>query len=311
MRAYDQVDLRQFHVLDGAMATELEHAGISLAGPLWSARALSEAPEAIVAVHRSYLNAGAQILLTASYQASAKGFRDEGMPQAQAIEAEANALRSSVHLAEQARAMSERPDALIAASLGPYGAALANGAEFHGNYSFRDAAEQHTALGRFHAQRIAVLAQTNADLLAFETLPSLAEAQAIVEALAATPHIAAWLSFTCRDGRHTAHGERVRECAALLDSVPQVLAVGVNCTPPALILPLLDELKSGTTRPLVVYPNSGESWNAQHNCWTGIADVEQYAAMAEEWFAAGAQLVGGCCRTGPEHVRAVAAVAHK
>ena len=311
MRAYDQVDLQRLCVLDGAMATELERGGISLAGRLWSARALSEAPEAIVAVHRSYLDAGAQVLLTASYQASAKGFRDAGMTEA--VEAEARALRSSVRLAEQARAMSGhadvRPGVLIAASLGPYGAALANGAEFHGNYGFLDAAEQHAALVRFHAQRIAVLAGTNADLLAFETLPSLDEARAIMEALAAWPQIGAWLSFTCRDGERTAHGELLRECAAMLDGAPQVLAVGVNCTAPGLILPLLGELRAGTRKPLVVYPNSGEAWDADHRCWTGTADVEEYAALAKEWFAAGAQMVGGCCRTGPEHVRAVAGVA--
>ncbi len=314
MRAYNHVDLHRFHVLDGGMATELEHAGISLAGGLWSARALSEAPEAIIAVHRRYLDAGAQVLLSAGYQASAMGFRKQGMTAAQATDAEATALRSSVRLAEQARAMSGPPDVLpdvlIAASLGPYGAALANGAEFHGNYGFPDATRQHAELVRFHARRIAVLAATDADLLAFETLPSLFEAQAIVQALKATPNIAAWLSFTCRDAEHTAHGEPLRACAALLDSVPQVLAVGVNCTPPGLILPLLQELKAGTAKPLVVYPNSGESWDAQHHCWTGTADVDRYAALAKEWFAAGAQLVGGCCRTGPEHVRAVAAAAH-
>jgi homocysteine S-methyltransferase len=311
MRAYDQVDLRRFRVLDGGMATELERGGISLVGRLWSARVLSEAPGAIVAVHRSYLEAGAQVLLTASYQASAKGFCDEGMTEAEAVEAEANALRSSVRLAEQALAMGERSNMLIAASRGPYGAALANGAEFHGDYGFRDASEQHAALVRFHAQRIAVLVQTSADLLAFETLPSLAEAQAIVEALAAWPRIGAWLSFTCRDSEHTAHGELLRECAAFLDREPQVLAVGVNCTAPGLILPLLEELRTGTQKPLVVYPNSGEAWNAENRCWTGSADVAGYAAMAERWFAAGAQLVGGCCRTGPEHVRAVAGVVRR
>jgi homocysteine S-methyltransferase len=309
MRALSAIDLHRFRVLDGGLATELERRGVDISGPLWSARALDEAPEAILAVHRSYLDAGAEVLLTASYQVSARGFRDAGMTDAEALRAEARALRAAVELAVRARAESGCAGVLVAASLGPYGAALANGAEFHGNYGFATEAEEFAALVRFHAQRIAVLAQTKADLLALETVPSLAEARAIVAALAGWPAIGAWVSFTCRDGEHTAHGERLRECAAALDREPQVLAVGVNCTAPGLIAPLLRELHAGTGKPLVVYPNSGEGWDAVDRCWTGAADVAGYGELAESWFAGGAQLVGGCCRTGPEHVRAIAGVA--
>ena len=199
-----------------------------------------------------------------------------------------------------------RPGVLIAASLGPYGAALANGAEFHGEYGFSDEAEQHEALTAFHAPRIAVLARTEADLLAFETVPSLAEARAIADAL--PPGVGAWVSFTCRDGAHTAHGEPVRTCADFLNTVPRVVAVGVNCIAPALVLPLLHELRIGTGKPLLAYPNSGEGWDPDQRCWTGAADVAGYTALARQWFGAGAQMVGGCCRTGPEHVRAIAGV---
>ena len=313
MRHFDSLDLRNCRVLDGGLATELERRGVSLAGPLWSARALAEAPEAVVAVHSSYIEAGAEVLLTSSYQVSSLGFAAGGLAPEQARQAAAEALRQSVALAVHARAEARRPGLagalLVAASLGPYGAALANGAEFHGQYGFAGDAEQHAALVRFHAERIAVLADTDADLLAFETLPSLAEARAIVEALRPWPHLGAWLSFTCRDREHTAHGERLRECAACLDTVPQALAVGVNCTAPALIAPLLGELRAGTGKPLLAYPNSGEAWDAEHRCWTGAADVEGYAGLAREWFRAGAQMVGGCCRTGPAHVRAVRRVA--
>ena len=305
MRRFETFHLGDVRVLDGGLATELERRGMRLTGPLWSARAVDEAPETVLAVHRSYIEAGADVLLTASYQASSLGFAAAGLPAAQAERAAENALRRSVALAIQARAESPRPELLVAASLGPYGAALANGAEFHGQYGFASEAEQHAALVRFHAERIAVLAETEADLLAFETLPSLGEASAIVEALRGWPRVGAWLSFTCRDAEHTAHGERLRDCAVLLDAEPQVLAVGVNCTAPALITPLLGELRAGTAKPLLAYPNSGEGWDAAHRCWTGSADVESYSQLAAEWFQAGAQVVGGCCRTGPAHVRAV------
>ena len=307
MRPYEELELSGLRVLDGGLATELERRGVAISGPLWSARALAEAPEAVLAVHRSYLDAGAQVLLTASYQVSTSGFLARGLTRKDAERAAAEAIERSVGLAVEAREQVDRAEILVAASLGPYGAALANGAEFHGEYGFTSEREQHEALVRFHRERIAVLVVTEADLLAFETLPSLAEARAIVEALegVAGSRPGAWLSFTCRDERHTAHGELLRECAAFLDRVPQVVAVGVNCTAPALIAPLLRELRAGTGKPLVAYPNSGEDWDAAGHCWTGVADVGPYGALAREWFEAGAQLVGGCCRTTPSHICAV------
>lgn len=303
MKARGELDLGGIRVLDGGFATELERRGVSVEGPLWSARALGEAPEAVLAVHRSYLEAGADVLSTAGYQVSSRGYALAfGWGTEAAREAAADALRTSVRLAREVAAST---GVWVAASLGPYGAALANGAEFHGEYGFASQAEQHRALLAFHAERIRVLAATEADVLAFETVPSLAEARAIAEALEPWPTIGAWLSFTCRDGAHTAHGEPVRECARFLDAVPQVVAVGVNCIAPRLVAPLLGELRRGTGKPLLAYPNSGEGWDVGRRCWTGVADLPGYEALAREWFAAGAQAVGGCCRTGPGHVRAI------
>ncbi len=205
MTPLKQLDLSGLHVLDGGMATELERKGFNLAGPLWSAHVLESSPEAIASVHRDYLDAGADCLLTASYQVSAEGFQEIGFAPQDAAQAAANALRASVALAEKVRneyqAGSPRP-IWIAASLGPYGAMLHNGAEYHGNYdcSFED-------LVGFHSRRIAVLARTNADFLAFESIPSLEEAKAILAALQPYPDLAAYLSFTCRDGTHVSHGE--------------------------------------------------------------------------------------------------------
>ncbi len=143
------------------------------------------------------------------------------------------------------------------------------------------------------------------DLLAFETLPSLEEAHAIGEALAPWPDLAAWFSFTCRDGQHVAHGERLADCSRAVASLPQTAGVGVNCTAPALMPALIAELRSATGKPILVYPNSGEGWDAAHRCWTGSSDPASYGAMAADWFTAGAQIVGGCCRTRPAHIREV------
>jgi homocysteine S-methyltransferase len=309
MTPLQQLDLTGLHVLDGGMATELERRGFNLDGPLWSAQVLQSTPEAIVTVHRDYLEAGADCLLTASYQVSAEGFEKIGHDPQYAAEAAAGALRASVALAERARNeyQAGTPRRIwIAASLGPYGAMLHNGAEYHGNYdcSFAELVE-------FHSRRIAVLAETQADFLAFESIPSLQEAEAILSALRPYPDVAAYLSFTCKDGTHVSHGERLQECAELLDQQPQVIGIGINCTSPEIIGDLIGQLTQTTSKPIIVYPNSGEQWDAEHRCWLGEGQMKEFGELACQWRRAGAAWIGGCCRTGPEHVRAIADVWRK
>ncbi len=296
--------LRGVHVLDGGMASELEYLGANINGPLWSAHILEDAPEKIVAVHRAYIEAGADVIETASYQVSRMGYAEVGLDPTRADAA----LLRSVALAREAAAAFPGRRILIAASLGPYGAALHNGAEYHGNYtcSFNDLVE-------FHSDRIRILANASGpeapDLLAFETLPSLAEAEAIGQALLSHPELAAWFSFTCRDSEHVAHGELLRQCATAVAAFPQTAAIGVNCTHPALITALIAELRTASDTPIVVYPNSGEGWDAHARCWTGSSDPAAYGIKAAEWHSAGAQIIGGCCRTRPAHLREVRQIA--
>jgi homocysteine S-methyltransferase len=306
MTTRDSIDFSAIRVLDGGLATELERRGCDIAGPLWSAHVLDRSPDALTAVHLDYLRAGADCIATASYQISAMGYRALGLSAQQAVVAADRALVHSVKIADEARsqyASETSRRTWIAASLGPYGAALHNGAEYHGHYEI-----DGDALVAFHAERLRILAKTNADLVAFETIPSLAEAQAIVRALAPFPDLAAWVSFTCRDAVHVAHGEPLQECAERLAGVPQIAAIGINCTAPHLILPLLAAARHGALRqkPIIVYPNSGEVWNAATRTWHGEDNTEQFAALARSWYAAGAQAVGGCCRTGPAHIAGVA-----
>ena len=302
IRIDDLIDFARIRVLDGGMATELERRGFDLSGPLWSAHVLDAAPEAIAAVHLDYLRAGADCIATASYQVSAQGYRELGRAAADTE----RALRLALPVAREARARyaAENPRRVwIAASLGPYGAALHNGAEYHGRYDL-DA----SALREFHAERLAVLDDAGAGCIAFETIPSLEEAEAIVRALEGFPSLTAWVSFTCRDAAHVAHGEPLRECAALLASASQIAAIGVNCTAPALVTELIGEARRGAEdrQPVIVYPNSGETWNAATRAWQGENDAAGFGERTREWFAAGARAVGGCCRTGPAHITAVA-----
>ena len=281
------------------MATELEKRGCDITGPLWSAHVLDSAPEKIAQVHLDYLHSGADCISTVGYQVSGMGFAELGRPAAEA----ARALRESVAIAETARQEFRRGPGrrvFIAASLGPYGAALHNGAEFHGTYDIG-----FNELVTFHAERLGVIAETNADLVALETVPSLEEGRAITTALTGFRNLRAWVSFTCKDAVHVAHGERLADCADVLEVVPQVVAVGINCTAPHLIGRLIAAARAGTTKPIFVYPNSGELWDAAKRRWYGSSNVGEFAAMAAGWYEAGAQAVGGCCRTTPAHIRAV------
>ena len=293
-------------ILDGALATELEQRGADLKDPLWSAKILLEEPALIRQLHEDYFTAGADVAITASYQATFPGLAARGLD----AEQSAALMRLSVQLATHARTdycthhaddpTAQRP-LLVAASVGPYGAYLHDGSEYRGDYGLT--VEELMA---WHRPRLAVLATSGADLLACETIPSLAEAEALVRVLAEFPGTAAWLSFSCADGEHVCHGERFVDCVAMAAASPQIVAVGVNCTPPRYIESLLQQAAIVTQKPLLTYPNSGEHWDAANQCWLPGSGVADFAAAAQRWHAAGARLIGGCCRTTPADIAALA-----
>ncbi|WP_188192874.1 homocysteine S-methyltransferase [Nonomuraea sp. SYSU D8015] len=281
-------------VLDGGLSTHLEKLGADLSDDLWSARLLLERPELIRQAHADYFAAGADVATTASYQATIQGFMRRGLG---AAEAE-SLIRLSVKLAGQAR--DEAGRGLVAASVGPYGAFLANGAEYTGDYDLDE-----DDLYAWHLPRWEILASAGADLLACETIPSYPEARVLARLLRHTPEVKAWVSFSCRDGERLNDGTPIREAAALFAGNPKVVAVGANCTAPRHIPSLIACLSGGL--PVVVYPNSGETWDAGHRRWLGLADPLEFGQAAKEWQQAGASLIGGCCRTTPEHITQIRA----
>lgn len=286
-------------VLDGGLATELERRGHDVSGRLWSADLLRTAPQAIERLHYDYFAAGARCAITASYQASYEGFAAIGL----GADETTGLLRRSVELARAARERyrKDHPSPArrlyVAASVGPYGAISHDGAEYRGDYGL--SVQQ---LVEFHARRFGVLAASGADLLACETIPAIDEARALAALLADHPEAVAWVSFTSPDGVHTAHGEPLLDCARLLDRVPNVIAVGVNCVKPEVVDTAIRTLKGGTGKAIVVYPNSGEHWDGPTRDWQGTPDQESLAAVAPHWIRAGARLVGGCCRIGPREI---------
>jgi homocysteine S-methyltransferase len=286
------LDNRTVTVLDGGFATELERRGHDLSDDLWSARLLRDDPDEIVATHLAFFRAGADVATTASYQASVDGFVRHGMSRAAAE----RLLRDSVRLARIAAGRAEAADGvprLVAASIGPYGAVLADGSEYHGDYGVSD-----DFLRDFHRARLEILLSADPDLLAIETIPSEQEAAMLLEVLVdLRPPVPAWLSLSCADAATTRRGDDVRAAFDLARDHPGVIAVGVNCTAPEHIGRLVAAAVEVTGKPGIAYPNSGEGWDAATRSWTGTgAGID--AGLVREWVDAGAAYVGGCCRVG-------------
>ncbi|WP_077797857.1 homocysteine S-methyltransferase [Streptomyces sp. JHA26] len=281
-------------VLDGGMSNQLESAGHDLSDALWSARLLAERPEAITEAHLAYFEAGADVAITASYQATFEGFAAHGIGRERA----AGLMALSVELAREAarRSGAARP-LWVAASAGPYGAMLADGSEYRGRYGLTVA-----ELERFHRPRLEVLAAARPDVLALETVPDTDEATALLRAVRGLG-VPAWLSYTVAGGR-TRAGQPLEEAFGLPAEAEEVVAVGVNCCAPADVDHAVAVAARVTGKPVVAYPNSGESWNAGARAWTGPSAFD--AGRVRGWRAAGARLIGGCCRVGPDSIAGVA-----
>ena len=296
-------------IVDGALATELERRGCDLKNELWSAKVLLEQPEIIRAVHLDYFNSGADIAITASYQATVEGLAKRGLNKNEAL----NLMQKSVHIAQDARDEflanqkgTKNIKPLIAGSVGPYGAYLADGSEYRGDYQLTE-----KELIDFHRPRVEALTGSGADLLACETIPCLIEAQALVKLLAEFPNTFAWFCFSAKDDEHNCSGEKIADCAKWLDQYPQVAAIGINCTSPLYIPSLIREIRKNTDKPIVVYPNSGEVYEAENNTWYGETSCDAFGEQSKAWFENGAAIIGGCCRTTPDHIKEIAAWAEK
>lgn len=291
-------------ILDGGLATELEKRGFNLDHDLWSAKILLENPEAIKQLHQDYLYAGADCIITATYQATFQGLQKFNLSHQEA----AGLMQLAVDLAiearddfwsiEQNRQGRHRP--LVAASVGPYGAYLADGSEYRGHYGL--SVEELVA---FHTERWQLLAKSGADFLLCETTPSIKEAQAYAELLRRDGTVKAAISFSCLNSYSICDGTRIDRFDNHYFDYANFISLGVNCTSPQFMPGLIKELQKISSKPIMVYPNSGEQWDAQHHCWTGTTHPEEFGTAVREWRRIGAGLIGGCCRTSPEHIQAI------
>lgn len=299
-------DATGFVILDGGLASELERRGADIRDPLWSAKLLIDGPDLIRQVHEDYFRAGADVCTSASYQASLLGFVRRGLAPRQAIDL----IKLSVRLVREARDRfwSEGPIGrlrpIIAASVGCYGATLGDGAEYHGRYDL-DADD----LIDWHRPRIETLLDESLDLLACETIPCLAEAVALAKLLTEIK-APAWVSFCCQDGETLSSGEPFAEAVQMMDALPSLVAVGVNCTAPGDVESLIAIARRNTSKPILAYPNRGGVWNASTKTWDMPAAPLDWGQAGLSWRTAGATLLGGCCRTTPDDIRRLRAALH-
>ncbi|MDC2960818.1 homocysteine S-methyltransferase [Streptomyces gilvifuscus] len=285
-------------VLDGGMSNQLESAGHDLSDELWSARLLAERPEAITEAHLAYFEAGADVAITASYQATFEGFARRGIGRERAAELLALSVESAREAARRAAAKGVTRPLWVAASVGPYGAMLADGSEYRGRYGL-----SVDELADFHRPRLEVLAAARPDVFALETVPDADEAWALLRVVRGLG-VPAWLSYTVEGGR-TRAGQPLEEAFALAADVDEVIAVGVNCCAPQDVDGAVRTAARVTGKPVVVYPNSGEAWDAGARAWAGRSSFTPEEVTG--WRASGARLIGGCCRVGPQAIAGIAA----
>ena len=292
-----------FAVLDGGLATELEREGMDLFDPIWSAKALLEAPAKVQAVHRDYLVAGADIIATASYQATIPGLMAKGLSAAKA----AAVIQSSVVLARRARdefvAAGLTPDRqapLVAGSVGSYGAYRHDGSEYTGDYRLTDREYKD-----FHRPRLQLLAEAGVDLIACETIPTRREGEVLADLLESFGGPPGWVSFTAKDEVRIADGSAFADCVASISGAQSVLAVGINCSPLGLVAGLFERARSVASKPFVAYPNAGGVFHADTGQWIGDPNAEELPEMVPRWVALGAKLIGGCCRAGPAAIAGI------
>jgi homocysteine S-methyltransferase len=285
-------------LLDGGLATELEVMGHDLKHPFWSSRLLLEKPEAIKEVHQKYLAVGSQCLSTATYQLSFLGSKKLGISPGSTAQLFTLAVQLAKSAIDDFETTNNQPRPLVAGSLGPYGAYLCDGSEYSGHYQV-----SRETLRSFHIRRWEEMIKAHCDLIALETIPNMRETEVLRRMSEDFPQHPFWISFTCRNGTQIRDSNLLRDAANLFHDCDNLAGIGINCTDPKLVSDLIGEIKAGAPgTAILAYPNSGESYHGNDRRWTGLTTVDDFTKMAKQWHLQGAEILGGCCRTTPDHI---------
>lgn len=291
-------------ILDGALGTQMQNHGFNINDSLWSAKFLDENPDAIKLVHKEYLEAGADCIISSSYQASLEGFLEKGFNEEKAT----HLISSSIKIAKDTRdefwesyKNSDRLKPLIAASIGPYGAYLANGAEYSGNYEISE-----EKLSSFHEKRLDTIMQMHPDIIACETIPLFSEVKILSKLLEKYEHTTSWICLSAKNENLTNAGDNIEEVISWLNTQKHIDAIGINCTAPQYISALIKKIKRISDKLIVIYPNGGSAYNPISKIWeSSLTDPEEFAKMAFLWNSLGADIIGGCCETTPKEIKKI------
>ncbi len=291
-------------ILDGALGTQMQNHGFNINDSLWSAKFLDENPNAIKLVHKEYLEAGADCIITSSYQASLEGFLEKGFSEEKAD----HLISSSIKIAKDTRdefwesyKNSDRLKPLVAASIGPYGAYLANGAEYSGAYEISE-----KKLSSFHKRRLDTIMKMSPDIIACETIPLFSEIKILSKLLEKYKTTTSWLCLSAKNESLTNAGDDVEEVISWLNAQKHIDAIGVNCTAPQYISTLVKKIKKLSDKLIVIYPNGGSAYNPITKLWeSSLTNSEEFAKMAYLWNSLGANIIGGCCETTPKEIKKI------
>ncbi|MGV2875897.1 homocysteine S-methyltransferase [Macrococcus capreoli] len=281
-------------LLDGGFGTTVEAYGYDVKHELWSTHLIKEHPEAILKVHQAFVNNGAEIILTNTYQGAVQSFLNTGYTEREAE----GYLQAAVELAHQ----SVSSNVLVAASLGPYGAMLGNGSEYTGAYQVRQ-----SDYIEYHMQRLNILIEAGIRVFAFETIPNIEEVKAVKALLEDYPDIEAWLSVTLKDSAHLSDGTPIEEVIEVVNGIDNVHAFGVNCTSVKVIDGAVERLLALSEKAIILYPNGGRKYDAVEKVWIDQDDISLIEATVK-WKQLGVKIIGGCCQVGPEEIGALSAV---
>lgn len=290
-------ELNQPLLIDGAMSTALEQLGADTNNPLWTASVLDKQPNLVKQVHQEYFKVGARLAITDTYQANVQAFVANGYSERQAHAL----IKRAVQLARDARDEYQQATGVynyIAGAVGPYGAYLADGSEYTGDYQ-RSEAE----FKEFHRPRLTDILSVGVDVIAIETQPRLDEVIAVLKlAKELAPTIPCYVSFSLKDHASLADGTPLAVAAATVDQYDNVFAIGANCIPLERVAPAVTVIRRATDKPIIAYPNSSAVYDPQTKTWAYPHGHRSLASYLPQWLSAGVTIVGGCCTTTPADI---------
>lgn len=287
-------------LIDGAMSTALEQLGADTNNSLWTASVLANQPALVKKVHQEYFKAGARLAITDTYQANVPAFIRNGYSKQETH----SLIQRAVALAKEARDEYQQETGIynyVAGALGPYGAYLANGSEYTGDYHLSTIEYQ-----QFHRPRLTDILTVGVDVIAIETQPRLDEVLAeldLVKELA--PDTLCYVSFSLKDSTRLPDGTPLAVAARTVAKYPNVFAVGVNCIPLEEVTATIETIHQATDKPVIAYPNSSATYDPTTKTWSYPHGRRSLVDYLPQWLAAGLTIIGGCCTTTPQDIAAL------